>query len=114
MRPENHQRLEEVLEAARHKIDDARSVERYAQDMEVTATSRDNDVAVTVNGLGKLRRLRIDPYAQEHCDPEELAKLILDTGIAAQTGAESEMRRRRLRNGARVADLPPAATPGRR
>ncbi|MGH3680758.1 MAG: YbaB/EbfC family nucleoid-associated protein [Natronosporangium sp.] len=94
MRPERDTRLEEILKASRRGVAKARAVQRDVARVEVTATSRDRTVAVTVTALGRAIEVRLDPDALRDLAADELEKLILHTLQAAQDAAAAELRRR--------------------
>lgn len=109
MRRENQDRLDEILDAVRRSQANAREVERDAAEVTVTVTTDNRELTVTMNGLGKLKGVKVDPDALATVTAEELGVLIHDAVRAAQQAASDYLRRRRVRAGARSADLDAAA-----
>lgn len=101
MRAVNEQRLKEAVTSAQQQSAAIDTLTRTLSSLQITATTKNDEVSVTVDAAGKVLRVRVHP---EHLRGElegmsdqaakELSDLLTRAGNAAQVAAEQEVRRR--------------------
>lgn len=105
MRAAYEKQLTDAVATARQRSAAISQTTLQLANLEVTATSRNREVQVTVNANGKLLHVKIDP---NHLPTEmegiteqaakEISKLLTQAGQAAQDAAKHEVRRRLTAN----------------
>jgi nucleoid-associated protein EbfC len=68
----------ELMERVRQQQEEAEQIQRGVEAMEVTGSSRDDEVRVTMRGNGLVISVTIDPDVLHQHDADELGDLVMD------------------------------------
>ena len=70
--------VDDLLEQVRKQQEDVARIQRGLEAMEVTGSSRGDEVTVTLRGAGRFTAVTIDPAAQQRYDAHELGEIVLE------------------------------------